>query len=308
MRAHRLAFAVALVLAVWGCDALITNPSLYGSLRVEVTQRDGAPFANVPVWLYRGTRRMGYGTTNSDGVYVFEYVPTTQYGVFVQKVAGYADIIPGLTTGYVDGIDVLPGSTSTARIELLTVGTGTITGTVKDAAGAPVPSATVVVYRETGPEQWGVTDATGQFAFPQAPFGNLGVYALSTGSPPGSAVAAFGYHDGILVDAGSVQDASVTIAPCAGTITAFVLDDAGNPVPGALVRAYNWLTSLDSATTDANGAHRFQNVVCGGLGVEVKSTPAGWSIVPGRFSAYVDGLTMEMGDSLTATMHVKRSP
>lgn len=303
-----LAALAAGSLTMGGCDSLLT-PSVYGSLRVTVTQRDGRPIANIPVTAYRIDRRLDRGTTDADGTYTFERLPANSYGVEDTVIAGYmlAEMVrPGPPTNFADKIVVTAGRVATARLVLLKVGPGTIAGSVADPGGAGIAGIEVSLYSgQAGTVRKATTGATGAFAFTGVPFGNWGVSALRPEQFRDSAEAAILYHDNLLVDDGSTVTASFALAPCAGALAVQVKDDRGSAVPGAGIALYHFGRDTDSATTDSAGGHVFAGVACQDHGVRIRSVPIGWTVIPGRGSAYMDGMFVRRGATRTATLGVR---
>src|SRR5690242_15413620 len=75
----------------------------------------------------------------------------------------------------------LIGLSASFSLLLLGQSSGTVVGTVGDASGAVVPSATVVVINErTGERASVITDGEGRFTFPRL---SVGHYRLSASHP-----------------------------------------------------------------------------------------------------------------------------
>ena len=127
--------------------------------------------------------------------------------------------------------------------------TGTLTGTVTDASGAPIAGAAVTVTGAANRSR--TTDAAGRF---------------ETNTPAGEytvTVSAFGYVPrtvtGVVVKDGTttVQDVALDTAQ-SRAVSGTVTDRAGNPLAGASVTILD--TPLEPAVTDAAGAYRFAAV------------------------------------------------
>lgn len=308
-RALRILAITAIALFGAGCDSLLTKPTLYGSVGVQVTQRNGVPIPGVPLRLYTGERSMAYGATDADGRYTFGLVPDGRYGVATSLIPGYArleGVRPGPPTSYVDQLTVTAGAEAIAQLSLLKQGPGTIVATVTEPGGAPVAGVAVTLYTGAGTRRESVTNGTGHFTFANVPFGNWGVSVLRPAHYLDSAEAPIVHHDDIIVDEGSLDSASFTFAPCTGAIATTVRDDAGAAIPGAAVTLYTSQRSLDSAVADAGGAHQFQNIECANYGVTVTSVPIGWTIVRGRGSSFVDGLFVHRNGTRAAALRVQR--
>ncbi len=304
-RALRFVAASFAVVAVWGCDSLLT-PSVYGSLQVKVTRRDGTPVPGVPVTAYFISRNLAIGTTDSAGTYTFRSLPAGSYGVFDKLIPGYSrpEIVrAGPPTDHVDKIQVVAGGTATADLTLLKEGPGTITARVTETGGAGVPGIAVSLYSGgSGVARQAVTDASGSFSFTDVPFGNWGISAVKSARYLDSAEAPVVYSDGILVDEGSLASAPFTFVPCAGTVLARVTDNLGHAVAGARLAVYHAGQDVDSAATDSAGAHTFTGLACQDIGVRLAAVPIGWTLVAGRGASFVDGIFIHRNASRTAAL------
>lgn len=296
-------------MGVGGCDSLL-SPNVYGSVHVTVVRRDGTPIADVPVTVYFVQRRLEAATTDAGGSYTFERLPAGSYGVFTDVIPGYSRpefVRSGPRTDFVDKIQVASGATATAELSLLKIGPGTINATVTEPGGAGVQGIPVTLYTGAGGAQReATTDASGRVSFADVPFGDWGVRAVRPPIYLDSAEAPVVFRDGIIVDEGSAESAAFTFTRCTGALTARVLDDANNPVPGTKLVLYHFGVEVDSATTGGSGAHTFSALQCQDYGVRVAAVPSGWTLVPGRGSEYVDGLFMHRAGALTATLRVMR--
>jgi len=305
----RFLVGAAAATGMGGCDSLL-SPSVYGSVKVTVVRRDGTPIANVPVTVYFVQRRLEAATTDAVGSYTFERLPAGSYGVFNEVVPGYSRpefVRPGPRTDFVDKIQVASGGTATAQLSLLKIGPGTIVATVTEPGGAGVQGIPVALYTGAGGAQReATTDAAGRVTFADVPFGDWGVQAVRPSRYLDSAEAPVVVRDGIIVDEGNAQAAAFTFAPCAGTLTARVLDDGNNPVPGAMLALYHFGEEVDSASTGGSGTHTFSALQCQDYGVRIAAVPSGWALVPGRGSEYMDGLFVHRAGALTATLRLQR--
>ena len=131
---------LAVVFLSFGCERLITRPSLYGSVTAVVTRRDSMPIPGAGLLLYTGQRPMGYGSTDAAGRYRFEEVPEGSYGVRATPPAGYVRLETLLATDrpseFVDGLKVVGEQPVSVRLQFLQVGPGTVTAQVRDVTGA----------------------------------------------------------------------------------------------------------------------------------------------------------------------------
>src|SRR5262245_38864031 len=124
-------------------------------------------------------------------------------------------------------------------------GTGLITGTVVDASGAPIPAVVASIAgsnapaRGPGPAPKMLTDNNGRFFFSDLAAGSFTITATKPGWLPGAygRVRPGGGSVPIdLPDGGRRADIRITMWPAA-TISGRVIDDAGDPLIGAEIRA-----------------------------------------------------------------------
>lgn len=168
-------------------------------------------------------------------------------------------------------------------------GRGAISGVVLDAA-TKTPLEGAIVQLSSGPGAAGIqqrqlTDAKGRFAFPNLPSGST--YAIAAGL--------FGYLDGgygrgsgvgasapIAVREGEwVQDVRVLLSR-PSSISGAVIDERGEPVVGAFVRALvrariggrDRLLAGPLTTTDDRGVYRLAGLIPGHYLIEVPSVQA----------------------------------
>lgn len=116
-RRRSLAAAIAL-LAVAGCDSLLTTPSLYNRVRVSATQPTGEPVPGVSLVLYTSARPMGYAFTDTTGQFTFTRVPQGNYGVQAVAPSGFhpvADSINGAGVPFVDGLTIADDTLALVR-------------------------------------------------------------------------------------------------------------------------------------------------------------------------------------------------
>src|SRR6478672_341898 len=90
-----------------GCDSMITTPTLYSNVLVDIARLNHQPAGGIPVVLYTGQRPMGYGVTDSTGHMLFRNVPKGQYGVQITPIGDFVaieDVIGGPSTVVKDKI------------------------------------------------------------------------------------------------------------------------------------------------------------------------------------------------------------
>ena len=156
-------------------------------------------------------------------------------------------------------------------------GSGIVAGRVVDANGAPVPAATVSLEKASGgDEEEGdrvLTDDSGRFVFSNVPAGNFRIDARKAGwlagslgrKRPGGSRASFDLSDGE-----RRNDFAITLWRSA-IISGRVVDDAGDPLIGAEVRAIKQVFVAGRRQndkpirerTDDRGVYRFPNLVPG---------------------------------------------
>lgn len=140
--------------------------------------------------------------------------------------------------------------------------TGTLTGNVKDQAGANVSGATVTT--NTGGYS-ATTDANGNYTISNVAAGTYDVTASKSGYNSQT-------QSGKTVTAGQTTTVNFTITRQTGTLTGNVKDQAGANLSGAIVTTN---TGGYSATTDANGNYTITNVATGTY--DVTASKAGYN-------------------------------
>jgi hypothetical protein len=305
-----LGLAAALLSGLTGCERLLTTPSLYGSVAVTVTRRNGAPVPGARLLIYTGQRPMGYGTTDSLGRYLFEDVPEGLYGVRAYPPTGYERVERFLPTSkpsdVVDGLQLTAGAQRTASFTFLQVGPGTIEAVVREAGGSPIPGLTTILYSPTGELRRGTTDPGGRLLFPNVPFGLYGVTVERPALYRDSGEVALPYMDGLVVEAGGNAQATFAFEKCQGTITAQLVDQSRRPVPGGQLVFYSGATVLSRDTVPvADATRRYGPLLCADYGLRAV-LPRGYTATNVRGSAYVDGLRVRRNSQLQALLQVQR--
>jgi hypothetical protein len=157
------------------------------------------------------------------------------------------------------------------------VGTGSMSGTVKDHEGKPVRRSIVTITGDMRLTRMTVTDGEGRFAFAELPTGRFTVSAAKEGYPPMSYGAKRAYRAGagVFLQAGERVEGLALTLPRGAVMAGTVYDEAGAPMPGVPVMAWEVRTSLggertlgyvgDTVTviTDDRGAYRLFGLPAG---------------------------------------------
>jgi hypothetical protein len=315
MRAWRFsAFALAIIGFAGGCDNWLTKPSLYSTVPVRVTQRNGAAVPGAELVLYTGQRHMGYGTTDSSGEFSFTRVPQGLYGVTAVPPVGYAlleTLIKGPPTNFVEQLMVQGDTVRPLRFTFLKRGPGTIVVRLLQTTGAPLAGVTITLYDPIAIRGAVKTDSDGRAVFSDVPFG---VYGVSLERPflyrdfRGFGDSAYAFRDDLIVEGDARDSVSIVLTKCAGTIRVNAIDQNGAPVVGATVVAYSATQELAGKQTAADGRATFGDLPCVmQLGVRI-AAPAGYSVRDGRGSSYSDGLTFTVGQVRDVAFQLVRLP
>ena len=165
-------------------------------------------------------------STGSDGKYSLT-VDAAVYKLTV-RAGGYQD--------YVETVDLTAGGTFTKDVRLSKVPQSTIQGAVRDAAGNPIPQATVTANGYSA-----VTDVNGNFVLTVSPRAYTVTVTKSGWKTESTTVDA--------TTAGTYT-LSFTLSPSQSTIQGTVSDiETGKPIEGASITVDAY-----SATSDANGS------------------------------------------------------
>lgn len=195
------------------------------------------PIPGAQVEVYNGTTLVDSALTDSSGNYVVQDLPPGFYNVrasatgYQAKTLG-ATVTNGGTTVVDFALDPSPGS---------------VAGMVTDADdGTPIQGAVVHVFSAGNLAGITMTNAMGNYRV--------------TGLAPGSytvVVSADDYQTastGVNVVANVDSTANFQLDPFPGTVSGTVTDaDTTDPIPGAVVLAYNGQVIRGSSITDANG-------------------------------------------------------
>ncbi len=301
------ALLAVLAIALVGCEQLLTTPTPYGTVRVEVRSRGGVPIPRVRSELYTGSRPMGYAITNDSGRTTYPHVPRAQYGVALSVPAGYAlvsTIVAGAPGVQVDGLNVEAGADTTLRFTLARLGNGTIEAEVRDQDGIKLRDLLVTLYR--GPSVLGSarSDTLGVARFTNVAFGQYGVF-LTPPESLGVKGAPTVFRDGVPVDAEVIAKPIIVVTRCLGTIRPRVLDQDGLPVSGMPITLYRGAGTRATSPTDSLGRVTFVNVPCDNWGVFASGIP-GYGVTWERGFAYQDGLALTHRATLEPTLRATR--
>jgi hypothetical protein len=269
-----------------------------GSIQVLARDESGEPVGGVTVSLYTHRGPLLEGETDADGSYTFEEVGHGSYGVAMEPLFGYR-----IPDRFFDGIVLEGGSRELIPLRLERC-EGRIRVQVRDASDRPVDGVTTVLYTFRGTVDQGETDAAGVHEFRNVKCGieygvrlELVAVEMLGDAPP--------YVDGIDPNRESEEVVTFRVRPCRGQLTAVVVDRAGVPVPDAGVTLYTFRETVAEGRTDQQGRFVFAEVPCAEYGVRV-APPAGFSVEPGRGTAYVDGIDIEGGTEESVRLVVDR--
>ena len=305
----RVATSLAAVALIAACDAVLTDPVPYGTVRAVARTRTGAPLPGVATALYTGQRPMGYGTTDGTGTVVFTRVPEGLYGVLLTLPDSYATIgaLSGAPGGdVIDGVRLTPMADTTLTFTLLVKGNGRVEARVRDEAERPVADIPVGLYAPRGIVADARTDASGVARFEAVPYGNYGVFAIQPDSF-GVPNAPWVVQDGLLIDRGFVATPTLRLRRCQGRLAVTVRDESGGPLAGFTVRRFTTARVWPGVVSGADGVALLDGVICGEYGVYLESRP-GYTVPWARDTAYVDGLRVTDGATRAATLRALRLP
>jgi hypothetical protein len=283
-----------------GCDGLV-SPPLFGTVSALVTRRDSVtPIAGTRVLLYTGDRPMGYATSDSAGRVVFHDVPEGIYGLRISAPTGYLPLerlyIGPASTEFVHNVRVRPRDSLGVQFTLLKEGPGRVAVQVQEPGGRALGDIALTLYGPQGSLATTRTDAQGRATFESLPLGNYGVFANRPAAYRDSGEAPQVPRDGLIVDEGSTQRASFTLAPCGGSVVVEVRDRQGRPAPGR-VQLYQPTGPLQVVSLPADGTHGFSGLLCDVYGVRYLPPPVGWRAAEVRGAAFTDGVRVRRTDS-----------
>jgi hypothetical protein len=306
-----LSLIAAMVLA--GCDSMITKPTLYSNVLVDVRRLNHQPVPGVPVVLYTGQRPMGYGITDSTGHYLFTNVPKGLYGVRISPYGDYVaieDVIGGPVTVVKDQIVLDHDTTMGVHFDVLKRGPGNVAVYVRNPDGTPIPNVSVEIYDPQRVNARGTTDPNGLVPFENIPFGSHGIRIIR---PPlyrdfeHINDSLFTTRDGIVVDEGSAQTFNIPITRCAAPVIAKIVDQNGAPVPLTTAALYDAVHTIKVDQSDAAGQINFGLQPCAwDLAITI-NPPVGYTVGQGRGQNVIDGIRVTNGVAQTVTFTVRKS-
>jgi hypothetical protein len=165
-----------------------------------------------------------------------------------------------------EGAGTVPEATTAVTVDLTMPPSGTVSGVFRDAAGSPVPDATVFV-RSSGLEfdRYLTTDASGAYTAPHVALGTLTVQAQDPSTGLVAEATAV-----LSVDQQAVE-VNLQVGP-GGTLTGLVVEsDGSTPVPGAVVTVETvrqqgiFGTFSTQVTADEEGRYTLPSVPAGDL-------------------------------------------
>jgi len=164
----RIGLLVSLLLLP-ACAEMVTDIFEYGTVEVEVVQQDGEPVPGANLTLYRSYQVMAQGVTDETGRHLFEFVPSTRYGIMLGPGVGYI-FEEGRGTSFVDGLWMGEGEVHTHSFTVIGC-SPELQVRVEDEAGIPVPGAGLELYYTHGLLATGASGADGLFTFSAATCG-----------------------------------------------------------------------------------------------------------------------------------------
>ncbi len=171
--------------------------------------------------------------------------------------------------------------------------------------GEPVAGLPLTLYQATRPIAYAATDVHGRYVFEFVPFGNHGVLA---GALEGYTFTSPSVQDGLIIgDNGGELEVRFTLSQCQGAIGITVMDQLGDPVPGARLVLYSDGPELNRfAESGADGTAEYLEVPCGEYGISV-DPPEGYSVVEGQGSSFRDGIVVEDAGRAQVVFTIQRS-
>jgi hypothetical protein len=290
--------------------AVFTFAPCGGSVVVEVRDQQGRP-AQGRVQLYQPTGPLRVVSLAADGTQRFDGLLCEVYGVrYLPNPLGWrAAEVRG--AAFLDGMRVRrTAATVRATLVVERYGWGAIRLRVVDQDGAPVPPIRAVVYdgvqllADTRLDSTGVLRvdslrADRQYGVriaPPEPYGYRLVEARGES-----------YADGLVLQDGVTREVTLRLRrlPRAALRVA-VVDDAGNPVPGARVVVYIATGVRQDQRTDALGVTVATDLVAGDEHGARVVPPAGYTVTEARGSSYVDGVVLAAGEVRQVTFRLTR--
>ena len=298
---------MGLVIILSACATMVTDVLEFGSIEVQTVTRSGTPVSGSEITLYNDVQIMAVGFTDTDGKYLFEFVPPQIYGVHNQPPKGYMrpeDMAGGTSTAYTDQILIEEGSAKKSSFTFVKIGPGQINVSVADLDGTPIEEAEVFLYGPEGELAKKVVGSSGSVSFDPVSFGNRGIRVV----PPILYRDPFDegsfFQDGLLIDEGWTEEVSFVLEKCLATLRASVQDDSGTPFPEYPIRLYQSTADLDVKNTGTDGMVVFDSITCGDRGLALVETP-GWFFEEGPGLSFHDGISVTRGSDQTFSFTVE---
>ncbi len=226
----------------------------------------GAPISGAFVQLSQNGKVVGTAFSKADGTYTVRGLPVGDWGISV-TVPGFATFNKAIGSR-AHGLDQ-----AQADVLLTPAAPGSISGTVLDQFGQPVPNSTVQAHLRTNGLYTGqvdfftVTQADGTYTFPSLPTGSYDVTLVKW--PNGFSNPQPKFTNPVTVNtAQNTPNVDFTLEGGSGSLTVTVyaqLADGtkGGTLAGASVTVTDNEGASQTATTDANGNATFNNVGAG---------------------------------------------
>lgn len=234
---------------------LVLGPS--GTIKGTVFKRDGTTAVGSGVNVTLSGPTFVTTATDTQGRFTFDFVPLGNFSIDASDSSNNR----GRTTGSL---------TTTSQVAVSNVaflGKGTVSGTVKDGTGNPVPNASVNLGSNSifGGSKSTSTDGAGHYSFTDVFIGSYNVNASSAITRLGGQASGAITSDGQTVTSDIVLTATGSIA---GTIFHF---GGSTAVPGATISLSNGQTT----TADSQGHYRLDFVPVGNYNVDATDPATG---------------------------------
>ena len=233
----------------------------------RVLEADGTPLGGAQIFYLNSSRGVGLFAISAkevepDGSYGFDYVRQSPDGPFAMRaIDPDTGSSQELTTSVrTNGEHIV--------VDLVLLGRGGVTGTVRDLVGEPVPGAQVLVTSQVDPASFALaeTNGEGRYEAPDIVVGAVAVKAVSGTS--------FGVAAGNIQRAGTFTVVDVTVNLNAGRVIGgvFELDpELGAPTPVSMIEVHYLIPNPDgpgelvaaSGETAGDGTFVFEDVPSG---------------------------------------------